>query len=104
MFVRSTPKMIRLFDCISDSGVEKYMKCAFDNNDQTYFNLYIKPECEVKVLPLVLYPNGNIFYHMPSLIETAVLVHFNWVKGHEKMAKMKLHNLWLLTAEEEEQV
>jgi len=30
-----------------------------------------------------------------------VLVHFNWIKGHLKMAKMKEHKMWLLDPEEE---
>jgi hypothetical protein len=30
------------------------------------------------------------------------MVHFNWVQGHLKMAKMKEHKMWLLTPEEEE--
>ena len=102
MFIRSSSKLIQLYDCISPEGIEKYKKCAFDNNDQTYFNIYVKPECGVKALPLALYPNGNIFYYMPELKEHAVLIHFNWAKGHEKMAKMKEHQMWLLTPEEEE--
>lgn len=101
MFIRSNEKMIALYDCISESGKEKYAKCVFNNNDQTYFNDYVKPACSMTALPLCLYPNGNIFYAVPSLKEQAILVHFNWVKGHQKMAKMKEHKMWLLTADEE---
>ena len=99
MFIRSNAKMIDLYDCISDTGKEKYKKCALDNNDQTYFNKYVKPECNMKGLPLALYPNGNVFYNSSDL--TSILVHFNWVKGHQKMAKMKAHKMWLLTPEDE---
>jgi len=102
MFVRSNHNMITLYDCISQEGQEKYMKCALDNNDQTYFNKYVKPMCRMNALPLELYPNGNMFYHMPTLKNSAVLIHFNWIKGHQKMAKMKEHQLWLLTHDEEE--
>ena len=101
MFVRSNEKMIALYDCISESGKEKYKKCAFNNNDQSYFNDYVKPECSMYALPLQLYPNGNIFYAVPALQQNTILVHFNWVKGHQKMAKMKEHKMWLLTPEEE---
>ena len=101
MFIRSNEKMVALYDCISESGKEKYAKCVFNNNDQTYFNNYVKPACSMTALPLCLYPNGNIFYAIPALREQAILVHFNWVKGHQKMAKMKEHRMWLLTAEEE---
>jgi hypothetical protein len=99
MFIRSNAKMIHLYDCVSDAGKEKYKKCALDNNDQTYFNKYVKPDCTMKGLPLALYPNGDFFYNSSNL--TTVLVHFNWVKGHQKMAKMKAHKMWLLTPEEE---
>lgn len=101
MFIRSNKKLIALYDCISESGKEKYMKCALDNNDQTFFNVYVKPACTMAALPLRLYPNGNVFYSSIEVRETAILVHFNWVKGHHKMAKMKEHKMWLLTPEEE---
>ena len=101
MFVRSTKKMIALYDCVSPSGKEKYMKCALDNNDQTYFNTFVKPFCTMKPLPLILYPNGNVFYKTPSVTEIATLLHFNWIKGHEKMVRMKEYRKWLLTPEEE---
>ena len=101
MFVRSNEKMIGLYDCISESGKTKYMKCALDNNDQTYFNTFVKPWCTMKALPLSLYPNGQVFYKTDSLQEFATLVHFNWTKGHMKMARMKEYRRWLLTPEEE---
>ena len=101
MFVRSNKKTIGLYDCVSEVGQANYMKCAMNNNDQTYFNEFVKPFCSMKALPLGLYPNGNIFYYIPSIKPEVVLVHFNWVKGHEKMAKMKAHEMWLLTPEEE---
>jgi hypothetical protein len=44
-----------------------------------------------------------MFYDNTEKIQNlAVLVHFNWVQGHLKMAKMKEHKMWLLTPEEEE--
>ena len=101
MFIKSTPHMTRLYNCLSESGREKYKRCAFNNNDQTYFNNYIKPYCRVNALPLAEYPNGKMFYEHPEILPTAVLVHFNWVRGHEKMARMKQHRMWLLTEEEE---
>ena len=56
-------------------------------------------------LPLELYPNGKFFYdNTTKTIDTAVLVHFNWVQGHLKMAKMKEYKMWLLTPDEEEVV
>ena len=103
LFIRSTKRMIDLYDCISEEGKKKYLTCALDNNDQSYFNKYVKPHCAMNALPLEKYPNGKMFYdHVDKIRETAVLVHFNWIKGHLKMAKMKEHKMWLLDPEEEE--
>jgi hypothetical protein len=105
MYLKSNENIIHLSDCVSEAGVQRYMTCAFDNNDQTYFNRYVKPYCKVCPLPLERYPNGQYFYiKAKSLRRTAVLVHFNWVIGHLKMAKMKEHGLWILTPEEEETI
>ena len=102
-FIRSTPTLIELYDCVSDAGLERYRICAMDHNDQLYFNKYVKPHCSFKVLPLINYPNGKMFYdNCSSIMATAVMVHFNWVIGHEKMARMKRHHMWILTEEEEE--
>jgi hypothetical protein len=102
MYIRSTPHMISLYDCISEEGKQKYSISAFDNNDQTFFNKFIKPYCICNSLPIKLYPNGKVFYSNPSLKSSAILIHFNWVHGHLKMAKMKEYGLWILTPEDEE--
>lgn len=99
MFIRSNEKMIDLYH-VEDRD-EKYATCALRNNDQTYFNDYVKPFSSMAALPLRLYPNGNVFYNAEDVRETAILVHFNWVKGHEKLVKMKKYGMWLLTPEEE---
>jgi hypothetical protein len=105
MFIKTSDRLIKLYDCVSDEGKKKYMTCAFDNNDQTYFNNFVKPGCMFNALPLEKYPNGKMFYeNTEALKEKAVLVHFNWVQGHLKMAKMKEHKMWLLTPEEEEEI
>lgn len=104
MLIKSNDKMINLYDCVSEEGKKKYLECAFDNNDQSYFNKFVKPFCTFHPLTLMKYPNGQAFYNQPSRKQTAVLVHFNWVHGHIKMARMKEHKMWLLTPEEEEQI
>lgn len=104
MLIKSNEKMIKLYDCVSEQGRKKYLECAFDNNDQSYFNKFVKPYCTFQALTLMKYPNGQAFYNQPSRKETAVLIHFNWVHGHIKMAKMKEYKMWLLTPEEEEQI
>jgi hypothetical protein len=105
LYIKTNERLIELYDCVSDLGQRKYMTCALDNNDQSYFNKFVKPACMMEPLQLELYPNGKFFYDNTSkTLETAVLVHFNWVQGHLKMAKMKEHKMWLLTPEEEEVV
>jgi hypothetical protein len=104
MLIKSNTKMINLYDCVSEAGKKKYLECAFDNNDQSYFNKFVKPNCTFQALTLMKYPNGQAFYNTPSRKDTAVLIHFNWVHGHIKMAKMKEYKMWLLTPEEEEQI
>jgi len=102
LYIKSNKKMMDAYDCVSEEGKQKYLTCAFDNNDQSYFNTFVKPTCKMNALPLEKYPNGKVFYDNPDIIKhTAVLIHFNWVKGHLKMAKMKEHKMWLLTPEEE---
>jgi hypothetical protein len=105
MFIKTSDRLIELYDCVSEKGQKKYEKCAFDNNDQSYFNEFIKPGCMMCPLPLEKYPNGKMYYeHTEKVKVTAVIVHFNWVEGHMKMAKMKQHKMWLLTEEEEEEI
>ena len=105
MFIKTSDRLIELYDCVSELGQKKYLTCAFDNNDQTYFNNFVKPGCMFNALPLEKYPNGKMYYdNAGQLKETSVIVHFNWVQGHLKMAKMKEHKMWLLTPEEEEQI
>lgn len=105
MFIKTSDRLIELYDCVSEKGQQKYMTCAFDNNDQSYFNKYVKPGCMFSALPLEKYPNGKMYYdNTDELKDSATLVHFNWVQGHLKMAKMKEHKMWLLTPEEEETI
>jgi hypothetical protein len=102
LFIKSSDRLRELYDCVSENGQRKYQVCAFNNNDQTYFNQFVKPYCIMNPLPLEQYPNGKMFYdHVNTIKKSAVLIHFNWVQGHMKMAKMKEHKMWLLTAEEE---
>lgn len=104
MLIKTSEKMIKLYDCVSEAGRKKYLECAFDNNDQSYFNKFVKPFCTFQAIPLQKYPNGLAFYNNSSYRDTAILIHFNWVHGHMKMAKIKEYKLWLLTPEEEEQI
>lgn len=99
MLIKTSDRMKELYDCFTTAGQAKYKSCAFDNNDQTYFNRYVKPAIMLSSLKLENYPNGRYYYD--NRPQDPVLVHFNWVQGHLKMAKMKEHRMWLLTEEEE---
>lgn len=102
MWIRSTPTMMAAYDCVSQEGQERYKRCAMDNNDQTYFNRYVKPVCRMYALPLEEYPNGNVYLKRKQEMDArCVLVHFNWLKGHHKLVTMKQHRMWLLAPEEE---
>jgi hypothetical protein len=102
MWIKSSNKMARLYDVGSIEGQLQYDKCRLDNNDQSYVNKYVKPYCYVRVLQLNKYPNGRVFYNDIMINQSATLVHFNWLKGHEKMAKMKECKMWLLIEDEED--
>lgn len=102
IFIRSNPNTIQLYNCVSDEGKRKYETCAFDNNDQTYFNKFIKPFSRFQPLPLEQYPNGKMYYENTDRInQTAIMVHFNWVHGHIKMVNMKRYKMWVLSSEDE---
>jgi hypothetical protein len=102
LFVKWNSEIVKLFDCISEEGLKKYEKGALINNDQSFFNEFIKGYVSIQYLPLEQYPNGKYFYEKIKENESCILVHFNWVKGHEKLIKMKKYNMWFLTEQEEE--
>ena len=105
IFVKSTDKSLKYFQCDTQDAYNYYKNiCAFDNNDQTYFNNRIKPYLQIGLMPLELYPNGQYFYKNSSLKETSILVHFNWIQGHQKLLKIKEYNMWLLSEDEEEKL
>ena len=104
LWIRSTEVTKEVYACETPEGKERYRMCAFDNNDQTYFNKYVKPVCRVRALPLDRYPNGAVYQKRKRVLDASglcVLVHFNWLKGHFKLVVMKQNGMWLLTPEEE---
>ncbi len=105
IFVKSTQNSLIYFKCDTEEAYNYYkLVCAFDNNDQTYFNNKIKRYLDIGLMSLELYSNGQYFYNNPQLKETCILVHFNWIEGHKKLLKIKEHNMWLLTENEEERL
>ena len=89
MFIKSSEKTIDLFD---PKKVEKYAKPGW--GDQKYINKIIS-KLKYKVLPLKLFPNGMYFYKNRTTLNP-MMIHFNWLRGHEKKEKMILHKKWYI--------
>lgn len=97
-YVKSNESTRQQFQVASDDQKRLFFN---GSGDQLYFNMYMKPNLLCSVLPLNEYPNGAYFYMTHQLQPSTILVHFNWVIGHEKLAKMKQVGLWILTEDEE---
>ena len=90
MFIRKSPKTISLFD----PSIMKDKKNIVGWDDQIYIN-EIKKSLFYKLLPLDLFPTGKHYYLHHECIDP-YMIHFNWVRGHKKTGKMKLHHKWYL--------
>jgi hypothetical protein len=90
MFVKSTQTTIELFD---PANVEEF-KETVGWGDQKYIN-EIMNKLKHKMLPLELYPSGKFYYDNFEKI-SPYIIHFNWLRGHEKKDKLKSHNKWYL--------
>ena len=98
MFIKSNKLTIDIF---YPKNVKKHVKEGWD--DQIYVNK-LKNKLKFKKLPLNLFPNGkyyydtiknkNILYYFNN--KKPYMVHFNWVKSHQKKMKMKKHNMWYI--------
>jgi hypothetical protein len=97
MYVRSNENTKRYFNIDIPEFPERYNQFTKHTCDQHYLNIYIKPYLDVKIFPLNKFPNGNYFYNSSDrIIETMVMIHFNWIVGHEKKDRMKKYNMWLV--------
>jgi len=80
-FFKPTQKLIRKFN-------------KYKTHDQTYINKNKNKFSYIK-LPLNNFPNGAHFYQFHETIEP-YMVHFNYVRGDEKLNRMKTHGEWYL--------
>jgi len=80
-FFKPTQKLIRKFN-------------KYKTHDQTYINKNKNKFSYIK-LPLNNFPNGAHFYQFHETLEP-YLVHFNYVRGDEKLNRMKKHGEWYL--------
>jgi hypothetical protein len=90
IFIKSNAKTLHLFNP-TKMQVNKNEKGW---GDQIYINK-IKDKLKFKMLPLELFPNGQYFYNNVDQI-TPYLIHFNWIIGHDKKAKMTKFSKWYL--------
>lgn len=96
MYIRSNNSTKKYFNIDYPEFTERYKYCT-QAADQTYINLYVTKYLNTKLLPLKYFPNGNYFYNFENNIkENNILVHFNWVVGHQKKERMKKYGMWLI--------
>ncbi len=91
MFIKANKKMKKFFNpnSISEEQLNKYR-----TNDQTHINRN-KSKFNYNVLPLDEFPNGPKFYDNYGDIDPRI-IHFNYVKGEEKIELMKKYKEWYL--------
>lgn len=89
MFIKSNKKTLDIFNPIN---VQKHVKPGWD--DQIYINKF-KHTLNFQTLPLEYFPNGQYYYNSVKPFHP-MMIHFNWVVGHEKKKKMKKHNKWFI--------
>jgi hypothetical protein len=65
---------------------------SFKKDDQMYVNNN-KYKMKYIKLPLTLFPTEKYYYKYGNNIKP-YMIHFNWVKGHEKKQKMIEYNKW----------
>ena len=91
MLIKSNKKMKKFFNPKSISG-EKLNN--YRTNDQTHINRN-KSKFNYNVLSLDEFPNGPKFYDNFKDIDPRI-IHFNYVKGNEKIELMKKYQEWYL--------
>ena len=78
-FFKPTEKLVRKFT-------------RYKTHDQSYINKNRK-KFSYSILPLDEYPNGAHFYQYYETLEPYI-IHFNYVRGDEKVELMKKHGEW----------
>ena len=91
MLIKSNKKMLKFFNpkSITEDFFNKYK-----THDQTYINKS-KSKFNYNVLSLKEFPNGPKFYKDSEELDP-YMVHFNYVRGEEKIDLMKKYNEWYI--------
>lgn len=80
-FFKPTPKLVRKFN-------------KYKTHDQTYINKN-KDKFSYLKLPLNDFPNGAHYYQFYETLDPYI-IHFNYVRGDEKLDRMKKHGEWYI--------
>lgn len=91
MLIKSNKKMKKFFNP-SNIPYKKFKK--FKTHDQTYINKS-KNKFNYNILPLSKFPNGPKFYSNYGDINP-LMIHFNYVRGDEKIELMKKYQEWYI--------
>ncbi len=95
LYVKSTNDTKKYFNTDIPEFEKRYEVCKKGSCDQMYINLYVKPYIKMKLLPLYKFPNGQYFYkYNKFILDSIVMVHFNWIIGENKKEQMKKYNMW----------
>jgi hypothetical protein len=91
MFIKSNKETKKFFEP-NEKMAKKFLK--FKTHDQTYINKY-KNKLNYKILPEALFPNGPYYFSNKEKINP-MIIHFNYLLGHDKKIKMKDNNEWYI--------
>ena len=86
MIITSNDKTKKFFD----PRVERMKNLKLFNSRSNIYKQK-KDEFEYFILPLNKFPNGPHFYSYHEILDPYI-VHFNYIQGEEKIAKMKKLN------------
>jgi hypothetical protein len=88
MFIKSNDCTLSIFN---PKNTESFKNIS-NWDDQVYVNNN-KYKMKYITLPLSLFPTGNYYYKYSNNINP-YMIHFNWLRGHEKKQKMIEYNKW----------
>ena len=91
MLIKSNKKMLKFFNP-QNIPLDKFNKLT--THDQTYINKS-RAKFNYNVLPLNHFPNGPHYYSQKSVPEPYI-IHFNYLLGMEKKAKMQEYGEWYI--------
>ena len=89
MLIKSNKKMLKFFN---PENIPTDLFDKYKTHDQTYINKS-KSKFNYNILSLESFPNGPKFYENHKSLDPSI-IHFNYVRGDEKISLMKKYNEW----------